>query len=67
MKLNGCHNRPAYVSGSPAQDGWWVDGDTRVARMTYVPFRMQRACQYTHTELGQKDTGCTGCKHRKDA
>ncbi len=60
----GCHNRPAYRTVMPAQNGWWLDGTTRTPRLVPVPFRMAPACQYTHTELGQADERCAGCKHR---
>jgi hypothetical protein len=28
---------------------------------------MAESCQYTHTDLGQADERCQGCKHRVDA
>lgn len=60
----GCHNRPPFRSVLPVQDGYFLDGVTRVPRMIAVPFRMSKDCQYTHTSLGQADQGCAGCKHR---
>jgi len=46
------------------QDGWWLDGQTRVAKVVATPFRMTPECQYTHTALGREDHKCVGCKHR---
>lgn len=48
----------------PVQDGWWMDGQTRVAKMVPSPFRMSAECQFTHTALGKADPKCVGCKHR---
>jgi hypothetical protein len=50
----------------PAQNGWYMDGVTRTPKMTPVKFRMAAECQYTLSDLGQKDDRCTGCKHRKE-
>ena len=61
-KLNGCHDRPAFRSLLPVQDGWWMDGHTRVPRMVPSPFRLSPDCQYTKTDLGKSDPGCTRCK-----
>lgn len=49
-----------------AQDGWYLDGTTRVPRLAAVPFRMSPECQYTQSELGQADPKCAGCRHRTD-
>lgn len=63
-RLNGCHNRAPFRTTLVVQDGWFMDGVTRVPRMVAAPFRMAPDCRYTHTELGQADTGCTDCRHR---
>lgn len=63
---NGCHNRPEYRKMLPVQDGWWLDGHTRVAKMVPSAFRMSTECNYTRTALGQADHKCAGCKHRVD-
>ena len=68
-RLNGCHDRKPFVRSTRVQDGWidMRDGagfPSRVAHMVDVPFRMTPECQYTHTDLGQADKGCAGCKHR---
>jgi hypothetical protein len=63
-KNYGCYNRPDYRKMLPVQDGWWLDGQTRVAKMVATPFRMTPECQYTHTALGRKDHKCVGCKRR---
>jgi hypothetical protein len=44
------------------QNGW-TDEQTR--RMIAIPFTMTTDCQYTLSELGQKDEKCVGCKWRK--
>lgn len=64
MKPYACHNRPPYRSSNPMQAGWFMDGVSRTPRMVAVPFRMSPLCNYTHTELGQADERCTGCRHR---
>ncbi len=62
----GCHNRYPYEPNYLAQDGW-VFGDLGEARsLRVVEFRMAPECQYTKTELGQKDAGCNGCKHKEE-
>ena len=62
----GCHNRPAFKRSHFAQDGWWVDGVQRIAKLVTVPFKMAEECQYTLTDLGKADERCQGCKHRRD-
>lgn len=64
MKPYGCHNRPEYRTTTAMQHGWYMDGHTRTPRMTAVPFRMSRQCNYTHTYLGRADSRCQGCKWR---
>ena len=63
----GCHNRKDYRPKLMVQDGWWLDGQSRVAKVKQIPFVMSRDCRYTHTWLGQTDERCQGCKHRVDA
>lgn len=60
----GCHNRREYKDKLIVQDGWWLDGHSRIAKVRQIPFAMSRDCKYTHTELGQTDTRCHGCKWR---
>ena len=63
----GCHNRKAYKTKLFVQNGWWVDGQTRTAKVEQAEFRMAPDCQYTKTDLGQVDERCKGCKHKMDA
>lgn len=63
-RRNGCHNRRDFKTSMPMQDGWFMDGATRVPKMIAIPFAMRKDCAYTHTALGQTDPGCQGCKHR---
>ncbi len=60
----GCKNRAPYKSVVPVQDGYYLDGHTSAPRMVAMPVRGSTTCQYTHSELGQVDQGCTGCKWR---
>lgn len=59
---NGCHDRRPYRASMVVQDGWFMDGITRVAKVVSVPFRMSPLCNYTDTQLGQTDSRCDGCK-----
>lgn len=65
MTSYACHNRPPYRQHMKVADGHWDDGVQRIPKLTYIPFRMAKDCQFTHTTLGQNDTRCNGCKHRK--
>jgi hypothetical protein len=56
VKKNGCHNRP------PFKDEYFSTGGTKP-----IPHVLSRYCQYTHTELGQGDVKCFGCKHREES
>jgi hypothetical protein len=62
-----CHNRAPFLSSIPVADGFYMDGYTRTPRMVPMPFRMEPGCQYTHSNLGQADKACTGCKWRATA
>lgn len=62
--MNGCFNRPPYLATLPAQDGFYMDGYTRTPRMVAMPFRMEKSCQYTLSDLGKADKGCAGCTWR---
>lgn len=55
----GCHNRAPLRHEREVQDGWTADG-RRVLRV--IPDPMTKDCQYTHTDLGQADPGCVGCR-----
>lgn len=61
MKLYGCHNRAEYLEGYSLHG---ISRETGQPVWAFVPFRMARDCQYTHTELGTVDPKCDGCKHR---
>ena len=62
---NGCHNRKPFQEKMVAQDGWFMDGVTRYPKMISSEFRMSSGCEYSKTELGKKDNGCTDCKWRQ--
>jgi hypothetical protein len=66
---HGCFNRAAYATHTKVQDGWYdtrgeIGKLTRSPDLRHVPFRMATDCQYTHTDLGQADKRCDGCKHQ---
>ena len=60
----GCHNRTPFRDVYPVQDGHFMDGKTRVPRMTAAKHVLSRDCQYTKSDLGRVDPGCVGCKWR---
>lgn len=63
--MYGCHNRPPLKDSAVVQSGWLRLGHHAEARRTVaVPDEMSKECQYTHTDLGQADPKCSGCKHR---
>ena len=63
---NGCHDRRPLRTTQVVQDGWFMDGVTRVPRMVSIPAVMAADCRYTHNGLGQADSRCVGCKWRTD-
>ncbi len=73
--MNGCHNRAPFVEAFQAQDGWKTSlldvlgllFGVEARRMVAIPFRMSPVCNYTKTDLGQTDKGCTGCTWRLNA
>lgn len=65
MNPYACKDRPPYRQHMKAADGHWDDGVQRIPKLTSVPFRMAKDCQYTYTTLGQNDTRCTGCQWKK--
>lgn len=64
MTHYACKNRPPYQAHMKVLDGYWDDGLQRIHKIASVPFRMNPACQYTHTALGAADGACAGCKHK---
>lgn len=65
--VNGCYNREPYKETVIVQDGWWLKGQNeKTGRLIKIPFHMTTDCQYTLSELGQKDVKCVGCKWRKE-
>ena len=61
---NGCHDHKPYRVSMPVADGYFIDGVTRISKMISVPFRQALTCQYTKTDLGKLDAGCSACKWR---
>lgn len=61
---NGCFNRAPFAQRIRMQDGWAESETSRRPVMIEVPFVMAKDCRYTHTDLGQQDEKCLGCKWR---
>jgi hypothetical protein len=59
----GCFDRAPFRPTVRVQQGWTADGRRK---MEFIPFAMTTDCQYRHTELGQRDSGCDGCKWRDE-
>ncbi len=55
---NGCYNRAPFKTTVHVADGRMPDGHS-------FPFRMAMDCQYTLSDLGQKDPRCVGCRWRR--
>jgi hypothetical protein len=63
----GCKNRPPFPSlvATPSTYTISVSGhilDAKAQELRQFPFA--RDCQYTKTDLGQADKGCTDCTWR---
>lgn len=65
----GCHNRKPYQPVQAVRVGYIAmnvgPAIGIVPSVETIPFRMSPECNYTHTELGQGDPKCAGCKWRK--
>lgn len=58
-KLNGCHNHRPFVEKVMVQAGWFMDGQTRIAKMKMIKNPMSKGqCKY---DLRETDTRCAGC------
>ena len=62
---NGCHQRKPFRPSQPVQDGYFMDGVTRISKMISAPFRLSMGCEYTKSSLGAADAGCTDCQWRQ--
>lgn len=52
-RLNGCHNRWPFVAAYVLSNG------------TILPnFSFGKPCEFTKSDLGRVDKGCTGCRWR---
>ena len=65
MNPYACKDRPPYRQHMKVADGHWDDGVQRIPKLTSVPFRMAKDCQYSLSQLGQADQRCTGCQWKK--
>lgn len=58
--MNGCWNRKDY---KPEYRVWeMVDGQQKEV---IIPFKNTVDCQYTLSNLGQKDEKCVGCNRKR--
>lgn len=60
----GCHNRAPFAEKLQVQSGWaptW-GSVSRTPLMKEIPFRNERACVYTTSDLGKVDPKCNGCR-----
>lgn len=62
--MNGCYNRPPLAERFIAQDGWWIDGHSKVAKVTSIVNKNSRECQYQKHDK-YADARCVGCKHKQ--
>mgnify|MGYP003613952509 CR=1 FL=1 len=62
----GCHNREPLKTEAVVQTGWstFIQPDAEARMVARIPDPMSKDCRYTHTDLGQADAKCEGCKHR---
>lgn len=61
--MNGCHNREPFKDGQVLHG---ISSATGRPVRVFIPNRMNPGCQYTKTELGQRDPGCVGCKWKQE-
>lgn len=57
--VHGCSNRPPYKRTTELRDH-------HGRLVSAFPFRMAMDCQYTLSDLGQKDARCHGCRWRSE-
>ena len=64
MSQYACFNRAPFAQHIRMQDGWAESETSRRPVMIEQPFVMAKDCRYTHSDLGQQDEKCQGCKWR---
>lgn len=62
----GCFNRSPLKTSVIVQDGWYMDGHTRLSRMISIADPMTKTCQYSRDDR-YADPGCIGCAHKSKA
>lgn len=60
----GCWNRKPFATHYQVGVRPVLVAGAVVEEPVLVPNVGSQDCQYTHTTLGQRDAGCTNCKHR---
>jgi len=63
---HGCFNRPPLKTRAIVQDGHFMDGVSRTARMISIPDPMTKTCQYSKDDR-YNDPGCAECIHQSKA
>lgn len=62
----GCFNRLPLKTTAIVQDGWFMDGVSRTARMISIFDPMTKTCQYSRDDR-YADPGCIDCKNKSKA
>ncbi len=60
----GCHNRPPLRGHFTFGTDWNEGRNLRAVRIEHAHV-MSKVCEYTKSELGNKDPKCQGCKHKE--
>jgi len=60
-----CKDRSPFKEHLQVQDGYFMDGVTRIQKMISIPFRMALECVYQADDR-YNDPQCRGCKHKVD-
>lgn len=65
-RLNGCHNRAAFLAHQTIGKELVLQDGALVSRPVQIPnfSAADSSCRYTLSDLGQADKGCTGCGWR---
>lgn len=58
-----CRDHKPFQQQMLVQDGYFMDGVTRIPKMISIPFRMAQDCQYARDDK-YSDPQCVGCKHK---
>lgn len=60
----GCRNRPPFVASMIVQDGYFIDGVQRIAKVKQIDsFSHGSTCKYQADDK-YSDPQCVGCSHK---